>query len=146
MTTIAYRKGVLAADTGTYPNRIGEMIKIAQSGQFLAGACGGATYSNSFLRWFLDGQKGQPPEAKSDSDGYDQGVIIGPKSNDIRIFEIGGLFKIFNCSYFAMGSGRQIALGAMYAGASAKEAVLAAIRHDDFTWGSVTVFHLGKRS
>lgn len=146
MTTIAYRKGILAADMGTYPSRMGETFKIAQNGQFLAGACGNATYSAAFLKWFLGGRKGEPPEARSDSDGCDRGVIIGPTTTDLLVFEQGGSFRMIKSPYFAMGSGRQYALGAMYAGASAKEAVEAAMRHDDFTWGSVMVLRFGKRS
>ena len=145
MTTIAYRKGMLAADTGSYPGRMGEVIKIAKYGKFLAGACGNATYLDAFLKWFLGGREGKSPEPKSDSDGCDRGVIFGPKLTDIEIFEPGGSFKMINCPYFAMGSGRQVALGAMHAGANARQAVFAAMTHDDYTWGAVTELHLGKR-
>ena len=44
--------------------------------------------------------------------------------------------------YFAMGSGRDFALGAMAAGASAEEAVRAAIAHDVYSGGEVVTLRI----
>lgn len=45
--------------------------------------------------------------------------------------------------YHALGSGRQIALGAMHAGAHPVDAVKAAMTHNDGTFGKVQQFKVG---
>jgi len=68
MTTITYKGGIIAADTGSYPGRMGEMTKIAKDGHFLAGACGDATYCAAFLKWFLNGRQERYYGANATSD------------------------------------------------------------------------------
>ena len=140
MTTIAYRAGVLAADTGMTVggSRLGSIVKIARREDgALAGAAGNAWYSAAFLAWFLGGASGAPPEAKLDQSNIDRGVIF-LADGTIEVFEPGGSFKL-TAPYFAFGAGRPEALGAMHAGASAVGAVQAAIEHDEHTFGDITV-------
>lgn len=140
MTTIAYRDGVLAADTimcmgGTL---IGSTVKIARRMDgAMAGSAGGATYNAAFSLWFLDGEIGPPPKAEQDDHSFDRGVIFRADGT-LEVFEPRGRFSA-TAPYFAFGSGKELALGAMFAGADAVTAVRAAIAHDPHTGGDITV-------
>lgn len=141
MTTIAYRSGTLAADTGVCRGnqRVGRKVKIARhSDGRLAGAAGRATYSEAFLSWFCSGEGG-PPEAKCDNESCDRGVVF-EADGWIHIYEDGGKYSYCpgEVPYFAMGSGGPEALGAMFAGADAQTAIRAAMEHDAHTYGDVT--------
>jgi ATP-dependent HslUV protease subunit HslV len=139
MTTIAYRNGQLAADTQMCVSGsiIGKMIKIVRrTDGTLAGAAGNATYSNEFLKWVLEGEKGNLPKAECSDRTLDRGVIFRPEG-DIIVFEAEGSFKV-QAEYYAFGSGMDYALGAMQVGASAERAVSAAIAHDPNSGGEVT--------
>ena len=128
MTVIAYRDGVIAADTGAQVGGtfFGHARKIARDDQGrLAGAAGNATYAHAFLKWFKDGDWDKkdappPPEAKLTETSIDRGVIF-LNDGSIRIYEPDGMFEIRG-DFYALGSGRDIALGAMHAGADAVKA------------------------
>jgi len=140
VTTIAYRDGVLASDTimSIGGCLLGETVKIWRSKNGdLAGVCGTAAYLHAFRDWFLKGQKGAPPEAKVDDDCMDRGVIFR-KDGRIEVYEEGGMFEV-TAPYYAAGSGRAEACGALFAGADAEMAVRAAIEHDPHTGGKVIV-------
>lgn len=139
MTTIAYRDGVLAADTAVCQGglMLGSMIKIVRGKNGdLAGSVGDAVFNWAFSTWFLGGEEGPAPEAKQE-DSFDRGVIFR-KSGLIDLFEPRGWFQA-SAPYFAFGSGREVALGAMFAGADAAVAVEAAIEFDPHSGGTVTV-------
>jgi ATP-dependent protease HslVU (ClpYQ) peptidase subunit len=141
VTTIAWRAGVLAADTATSSaNAIirQDFRKIEAHHGCLAAACGTATYAAAFLRWFLNDEKGEPPVA--DSKEGDRGLIVR-KNGALEIYETGGWFPSAP-TYYAMGSGNEVALGAMCAGADAEKAVRCAIEHNPHTGGDVTVLRL----
>lgn len=140
MTTIAYRARVLAADTrtGNSGSIGGKIIKIRRRDDGdMAGAAGGAAYNFAFLNWFMAGEEGPPPTAKETENSLDRGVIFR-KDNIIDIYESGGHFQL-EAPYYALGSGRPEALGAMHAGASAVGAVAAAAAHDPWTGDEITV-------
>lgn len=141
VTTIAYRNGVLAADTAMCQGGVmmGSVQKIARRDDGdMCGSAGDASYNAAFTAWFLLGENGIPPEAKSEENAFDRGVIFR-KSGQIDVFEPRGRFQA-SAPYFAFGSGKEPALGAMFAGADAETAVRAAIEFDPHTGGNVTVF------
>lgn len=141
MTTIAYRNGILAADTRVTigGSAVGRMIKIARREDgALAFAAGAAGYNHAFLNWFMQGEKEKPPEAKLCDNLIDRGVIVHSEGGMITVFEPDGKFE-FSAPYCAIGSGRDIALGVMHHGGSAEQAVEAAIHHDNDTGGSIVV-------
>ena len=146
MTTIAYRNGELAADTSTVAGgtRCGRIVKIVRGKRGeLAAACGGATYNAAFLRWVRGGRRGNPPKTGGDNSG-DKGAVFFPNRR-IEVFEGDGSFA-FTADYYAIGSGRCEALGAMFVGASASLAVRASIAHDVNTHGEVvTLRHRCKK-
>ena len=140
MTTIAYRNGILASDTGTCcgGSMFGHINKIArrENGD-MAGAAGGAAYNYAFIEWFKAGEIGSIPEAMETQDSYDRGVIFR-SSGEIEVYEPRGKFVV-TADYYALGSGRAEAIGAMHAGADAEGAVRAAIEHDPHSGGRIVV-------
>lgn len=101
----------------------------------MGGACGSAAFMGDWLTWLK--HEGERPTPEQDENRSDCGLVIWPDGR-IEMFEAGGSFEM-TPPYFAIGSGRPEALGAMYAGATAEQAVRAAIEHDAFTGGDVTV-------
>jgi len=140
MTTIAYKQGVLASDTGATMggSRLGRVEKIVRAADGrLAAAAGNAAYAHAFRAWVLKGE-GEPPSAKSDDPSVaNRGIIFHPCGR-IQVFEDVGSFDV-TAPYYAIGSGRPEALGAMHAGATAEQAVRAAMEHDEHTFGEVLV-------
>lgn len=140
MTTIAYRNGVLAADSAMCSGGtlMGSIDKIARRNDgALAGAAGDAAFNAAFRAWFLAWGGGAQPEVKEGEGWMDRGVIFRP-DGAIEVFEPRGKF-VCVAKYFAFGSGKETALGAMFAGADAETAVRAAIEHDPHTAGAVLV-------
>jgi hypothetical protein len=131
MTTIAFRNGVLAADTqmsyGDTPNTV-PGLKLFIAGEFAVGVCGDCRYIPTIREWF---EHGCPEGAER----------LWDDSFDILAMDVNGdLFTLFGTTlfplpqqFFATGSGRLIALGAMCRGASAKEAVKCAGQFDTGT-------------
>lgn len=76
-----------------------------------------------------------------------------PKGNAILIDPKGRMFAYASfrrvplkyTPYIAFGTGQTLALGAMAAGASAVEAVKAAIKHDPYTKGPVVFMRIGRK-
>lgn len=144
MTTIAFKNGIVAADTGmtTGGSQISNMVKIVQndSGDVLGG-CGDASLIYAFQRWFLGGEKEQRPEVRKDGDRDNGTAVIFRATGEILQYDSYG-YHAFSAPFYAIGSGRCEALGAMCVGATAEEAVRAAIQLDDSTFGDVTLLHL----
>jgi len=138
MTTIVYRDGILAADTavfdrGTY---CGQAIKITSAPSGLVAGSAGCMGDAAALRdWVLDGAAGDPPKWRDeDSEGIliQNGVVywIGPGQKKIAYDA---------APYIAIGSGFQVAMGALAMGASAERAVEIACDLDNRTRRPVTV-------
>lgn len=146
MTTVAFRDGVLAADTIMTSGGVlsGEICKIVRrvDGD-MAGGAGDAAFLVAFQEWFMSGESGPLPELKEGDNWIDRGAIFR-RDGRIDVFEPRGKFQVM-ARYYAMGSGKEAALGAMYAGADAVTAVRAAIEHDPHTGGRVTVLRSKKR-
>lgn len=138
MTTIAYRDGVIAADTCmalgsvVIPGRV--KIARALDGR-LIGAAGASGFGDTFRTWALT-EKGETPKVANDSVGF-----IVDLDGSIRIWDSDeghGPFTV-RPPYYAVGTGAECAMGAMHYGAGAEDAVRAAIAHDKSTNGDVFV-------
>lgn len=140
MTTIAYRDGILAADSlASGPRgRCGSVQKIAtnKSG-VLAGAGGRVADLSAFIKWIESGDTEGAPQTADDFDG----LLVNPDgavflvSQDCRLSPITGRFM-------AVGSGEAHAMGAMAMGATAVEAVRVAIEFDVYSGGEVHLLEL----
>ncbi len=122
MTTIAYRDGIMAADSkisdrGCY---VGSTQKIFRADDGTIGGMAGCLGDLGIFRdWLLSGRVG-PCEFMDDSS---EALFVTPDGRVWNAFHGGRIFEITGPSYFAAGSGFRIALGAMAAGASAAEAL-----------------------
>jgi len=142
VTTIAYRDGIIAADTGATfgGTQLARVTKIANNpAGNVTGGSGDARWCGEFLDWFASGENGSPP-VQIDKDMTSVAMVARMRSHEIRMFESTngktGSFVI-RAPYYAIGSGRGEALGAMWAGKSAAEAVAAAIALDEGTFGEI---------
>lgn len=133
MTTIAYRDGVLAADTLHSSDGIvishRSKLEVLENGGWLATkGCSG--FGRALRQWLEGGRIGDQPK------GDGGGILVHP-DGALEAFEDGFCEHLEGAPYFAFGSGQQIALGAMFAGATAEQAIAAAINHDVYTGGEV---------
>lgn len=145
MTTIAYRNGVIAADTGLTCGslRDSHVEKVAKHEDgSIAGACGEAWWIEAFLTWF---KKGGEVPVIPDGGHFSSALVIN-KRRKVTIYESEkGKTRSYEIKapYHAIGSGRELALGAMFAGAPPTSAVKAAMAHHDGTYGKVQSYKIG---
>lgn len=151
MTTIAYKDGVLAADTAMIDKgsaKVYGRTKIARRNDgALIAACGNSAWGDAFRAWAVNGQyPGDLPTLPEKASSASGAVISADGTVVVWTTEDGNLTTATRPPYFAMGSGAPFALGAMFAGASAIDAVRAAMHHDEASGGSISVVtHENKR-
>ncbi len=135
MTIVVYRNGVLAADTllsaGQTAWAFGKKIRQAKDGA-LIGACGNIAFVQEFLDWAEQENRCEfePPKSSSTN----QGILITKKQT---LYYVGKNPVPIKGPYFVLGSGSDIAMGALWMGATAIEAVHAAIDHNVHCDGQV---------
>jgi ATP-dependent protease HslVU (ClpYQ) peptidase subunit len=138
MTTIAFRSGVIAADSGLSmgSSRMSSgMVKIARNkAGDLAGVVGHASFCAGFLEWFKAGEDERCAPRRFSED-RDQAMIVR-RNGKIEMHDGGGVYEV-QAEYFAIGSGRPEAMGAMFVGANAETAVRAAVALDGNNFGEV---------
>ncbi|UTU08031.1 putative NTN hydrolase domain protein [Caulobacter phage C1] len=148
MTCIVYRDGVLACDSWVLDiwTKIGQFPKIAKretrDGAILFAASGNSGHCKTFLDWgrgdgFADWVSGQyEPPSLGEGDNTATGMVFMPDGSCVR-FDAGLPPYALQGPFFAIGSGSWVALGALEAGATAEQAVEAAIKWDVGTNGPV---------
>lgn len=133
MTTIAYRDGYVAADSASWREDtfLGyiDKILVAEDGTVFTG-CGAISEVRSIFEAYEARQN--LPESKSATT-----IQFHPKKRIMEYIEDYSPMLKDPRDYMAWGSGYKLALGAMAAGATAEEAVKAAVKHDAFTAGKV---------
>lgn len=142
LTTIAYSRGVLAADSASTSNGIlcGVVTKLARSPDGHIAAVAGSTLDCAAIRrWVAGGLIGETGVSGNDSSG----LLIKPDGS-VHLLGSDGALAPIEAEYHATGSGWQIALGAMAAGASAEEAVRIACRLDGGSCEPIHVMRLGE--
>lgn len=141
MTTIAYRDGILAVDRqmshGHYVRATDmklHLIKSSYSIDYAFAFAGTITMGLAFVEWVKEGMvKGEFPIADVDKKAAFHSLLVqrvaGSQSPPVRYFgnDLIGMSED-EVPYTAQGAGDEFALGAMYHGASAVEAVRAANR------------------
>lgn len=138
MTIIAYRDGVIAADTLVthHGSRVAHTQKITRTSGWLIGASGTLGAIRPAVVWVLDGANLSQPVDFGKIE--DSAVIFVDPAGALYYADTGSPFLISESSPFtALGSGADVARGAMFHGASAVEAVDAAISIDVSCGGQV---------
>ena len=140
MTTIAYRDGVLAADSascagGTWS---GSTRKIGRAPDGSIAALSGTVVDcHAVLRWVEHGMDERKRPVEQDVAG-----LLITADGTVYLVEGNAPPAPITAPFYAAGSGRQIALGAMAAGASAQRAVEIACEWDTGSRGPVVVERL----
>lgn len=128
MTIIAYRDGVLCADSQTNigHRKGGRVQKIARSPDgSIGGASGDGDLTAHFVCWIEAGAVGTaPPALATPGDGL--GVLVRPSGAIFYWWGRNDLYPVED-EFLAIGAGDDIAIGAMAMGASARQAVEIAI-------------------
>lgn len=106
-------------------------MKVVRKGDHLFGAAGSTAATKKMRDWFLGPDDVKQPEA-------DCHMIIVPPEGPVILLNHEGQNRITG-PFFAIGSGADVAMGAMAAGASADEAVAIAIQLDTFSGGEITI-------
>lgn len=138
MTTIAYKDGVLASDTGSSIGRMyaGKVNKIAQAKDGMMCGLAGRILDASLLQeWMFNGADRDNLPDFEDEDA--EGIIV--TDGKLEYITSKGIFSI-DAPYYAEGTGYLIAMGAMAQGATAERAVEIAIRLDECTYAPIQVF------
>jgi len=131
LSTIAYKDGVMAADTLITGNdmRCGSVTKIAKGKQGIGGSAGSIDDNKKFRDWIERG--GEHPKY----DGID-GLYV-THSGKMHYLGSTGEMVPFTGKFSAVGSGEKYAMAAMEMGATAKQAVEIAKKFDCHTGGRV---------
>ncbi|TWI04819.1 hypothetical protein IP90_00957 [Luteimonas cucumeris] len=140
MTTIAYKSGVLCADSMAVDDSGAVFVRKAAwlPGGDAAGGAGDLNQVTAALAWLAGGGKGDAPDIGNSCILFtDQGqpymASTGWPGAPIK-------------GYCAIGSGAQGAMVAMKLGLSAHDAIAAVSGIDTNTGGEIDVFEIGKRA
>lgn len=129
MTVVVWDGSVLAADRRvTSQSGISECRKIRKIGGVLVGTSGLAMLSHAMFSWVMDGFK--PPSPIRGPATRSGMLLIFPTGEIVRLIEKGQL-RLIEATFAGTGCGYPFALGALYAGKTAREAVLIACQCDE---------------
>lgn len=140
MTTIAYRAGVLAADSrvsitteGGGDRFFDRSKKLIRKGNAIIALAGESSPGMVFAAWYGSGKK--PPSRLIDGGADFTALVLTPKG----LFEYDAYCEPERVDeeFYAIGSGAKAALGAMHMGASAIQAIEIAMKIDPSTGGRV---------
>ena len=143
MSVVAYRWGVLAADSRAYgghghpsPGFKRKLHRLAD-GSRVGVVSAKLGEPERFLAWL---RKGRKPEEWTGGKPDIRALLVEPGGR-VFLFEdsVWPSGPISPAEFYAIGSGQEYAIGAMAAGASAPEAVQIAIRFDPHCGGPVAV-------
>lgn len=152
MTAIAYRGGVLAADSLTLGSDTvrGYSRKIVRSEKgTLGAACGLAGTAQMFRRWVETGridewiEAGFPDSLPVNSERNQFGALIVTAQARVICVDWQGMAVEIDAPFYAEGGAEVFLIGAMAAGASAEEAVAIAIKYDTGCGGAIQVERIG---
>ncbi len=137
MTTIAFRDGVMAADTtGVSGGVIMPATKLVRKGGWIIGFSGEYLPAWRYLKVFDMKMPDQPASGDFELLIWDGNHLYEDDGH--------GAVRIPPVPFYAIGGGAGPALGAMHMGASAKEATKIAVKIDAGTNGRVVSMKLGK--
>ena len=127
MTCIAYRDGIIAADSMAVIDnyvKLSDDIKVAKRKGHLFGMSGNdCPKMEEFTKWFFSENKEKHPMKT-----FKFEIIVITPAGIIQQWDQRGRYETLNLPFYSVGSGKEYAIGAMEVGATAEQAVLAAIK------------------
>ena len=133
MTTVCYRDGILAADSAVTDGKtaVGTTKKFAvlDDGGVVT-SVGGLSHEPTFFAW---AKKGFPADDRPKLTDNFEGAHIAPDGKITWYSDDLEPYHFDHGEYWALGSGFQVALGALAAGATAEEACKIACKHDIYS-------------
>jgi hypothetical protein len=138
MTTIAFRDGIMAADSMCVA---GDVLtpgkKVFRRQGHLIGLAGDYVDARRYVEAF------KTKDTKDLSGNFD--ILLWDGKHLYEDDKRNNPIRMSRMPYYAIGTGAAVAFGAMCMGATAKEAVAAAIMFDSNTNGRVVSLHLEKK-
>lgn len=142
MTVIAYRDGVMVADTEmSIGNVKSRCVKIAKKNGHLVGLSG--TDCPPLALFLAAFTKKDGEERKLLKDFKFTGLVVTPKG-EMQLWDASMTFEPLSTPFYAIGCGGEVAMGAMEMGANARRAVMASIKWCANVSGPITVLRLGR--
>jgi len=126
VSVIVFRDQMIACDSGVFDTSMHlcsvEKVQVRQTGAkcWHSGIVGRVSAMSEFQAWFNKGMKGPPPELDDQSEAF----VVGPDGFHIVIGK--GKVRTWllkSKPFYAIGSGAEVAMGAMAQGADAYQAV-----------------------
>lgn len=146
MTTIAYRDGIMAADSGCWIGDArhgwGEKLVKGKDGT-LYGLSGDTAACCEFMGWAESGEGEMPRPVRRDDDRNSFIALAVSPGGPIRLLTAGGWERFPAAPYYAIGASLEVALGALWHGATAVDAIKAALAHGSGAFGEVQVIRHG---
>jgi ATP-dependent protease HslVU (ClpYQ) peptidase subunit len=145
MTIIAWDGTTLAADKMTsFGGLHGTTTKVHKIGDILVGGCGNTALIQEMMRWIHDGcQPDKFPTQQRNPQECASILVINKTQPRIIQYESTPHPIILHNPYWAIGSGRDFAMAAMFLGRTAKEAVeVACVLCNDCGNGVDTLIHV----
>ncbi len=143
MTTIAYRDGVMAADTALtqYSLYEGKFTKITRLNRWdgieiIVGVAGTPAHQIAFCSFLETGALSDRPDL--DKDAHFNAIAVDPAGN-VELYDQHLIAVPIDEAFHAFGSGKELAIGAMATGMSAEDAVRIACQYDIYSSEPVTI-------
>lgn len=150
MTVIAYRDGVLSADRSLSSGEGFHILSACKINTYksrkmhvIAATAGDATADTNFRLWVEGGLEGEAPRGQQ---GW-YGILAMRDKDGVNVVCIDGdgMFEIPDGQFYAIGSGRTMAMTAMDLGCTAPEACLAAAHRMGVAHHGIDVVKIGGR-
>lgn len=128
MTTIAVRNGIIAADSRmTVDGRMTKCVKLFRRGGDVLGLAGDDAPALMFVDWYGTGKPRPHLLVEGNSDFH---VLALDSKRRVFLYDKWCRGERITAPFFAIGTGADAAMGAMYAGADARRAVAVACKVD----------------
>lgn len=138
MTIIALKDGYMCSDSLVTQGdlKLGSVNKIFTVDRYVIGIAGTYQHAMQFINWFREGRPDKRPDFDGEKPNFD--ALVYDKILDYTMhYSDGFLGDLIASTCYAIGSGTDLALGAMEAGATAHEAVKIAIKRNSNCGGKI---------
>ncbi len=129
MTIVSYKDGYMCSDSLVTQNdlKLGTVKKLFKVGQYTIGVAGTYQHAVAFVQWFADGRPEKRPDFDGDKPNFDA-LVYDSTVDLVFYYQDGFTGDLIHSDCHAIGSGAELAIGAMEAGATAYEAVKITIK------------------